>query len=214
MLMGYPYAFDELVIVDLPSEDRHPLYQDESRPSSWRPRRAGDLPLPLDDRPELLPVRVLRPRLQRPEHRARDPAPSGQRAVQAVEYSPRRIPGLDTPNSRLTRLQQDAFIDPDHKYEYSHREMAALLRGHASSSSRRSDQLRRGVGGGRRVRRRRGGHRARPLPRDRRLLLLSYVCRARSDCTPASSSTGPPGRSPADDLPARVLRRGRRLLGG
>ncbi len=36
---------------------------------------------------------------------------------------------LDTPNSRLTRLQQDAFVDPDHKYEYAHGEMVALLEG-------------------------------------------------------------------------------------
>jgi SAM-dependent methyltransferase len=36
---------------------------------------------------------------------------------------------LDTPNRELTSLQQKAFIDPDHKYEYSHREMAAMLRG-------------------------------------------------------------------------------------
>ena len=33
------------------------------------------------------------------------------------------------PNANLTRLQQDAFIDPDHKYEYRHAEMAAMLRG-------------------------------------------------------------------------------------
>ena len=28
VLMGYPYPFEEIVIVDLPSEDRHELYQD------------------------------------------------------------------------------------------------------------------------------------------------------------------------------------------
>ena len=31
VLMGYPYAFEEIVIVDLPSEDRHELYQDDQR---------------------------------------------------------------------------------------------------------------------------------------------------------------------------------------
>lgn len=36
VVMGYPYAFDELVIVDLPSEERHPLYRDESRPDTVR----------------------------------------------------------------------------------------------------------------------------------------------------------------------------------
>jgi len=29
----------------------------------------------------------------------------------------------------LTRLQQAAYIDPDHKYEYAHEELAAMLRG-------------------------------------------------------------------------------------
>ena len=34
VLMGYPYTFDEIVIVDLPSEDRHELYQDDQRLTS------------------------------------------------------------------------------------------------------------------------------------------------------------------------------------
>src|SRR5258708_17978182 len=42
---------------------------------------------------------------------------------------PDGILAIDTPNRRLTRLQQDTFIDPDHKYEYSHAEMVAMLRG-------------------------------------------------------------------------------------
>ena len=42
---------------------------------------------------------------------------------------PGGVLALDTPNANLTRLQQDAFIDPDHKYEYRHAEMAAMLRG-------------------------------------------------------------------------------------
>ena len=29
----------------------------------------------------------------------------------------------------MTRVQQAAYVDPDHKYEYSHEEMLALLRG-------------------------------------------------------------------------------------
>jgi hypothetical protein len=34
---------------------------------------------------------------------------------------------LDTPNARLTRLQQDEFIDPDHKHEYTHQELSRDL---------------------------------------------------------------------------------------
>jgi malate/lactate dehydrogenase len=34
---------------------------------------------------------------------------------------------LDTPNARVTRLQQADFIDPDHEHEYSHAEMIEKL---------------------------------------------------------------------------------------
>jgi hypothetical protein len=35
---------------------------------------------------------------------------------------------LDTPNRAVTRLRcPHGFIDPDHKYEYTHRELAVLL---------------------------------------------------------------------------------------
>ena len=40
VLMGYPYAFDELVVVDLPPDDRNDLYKEtvardvDRRPSS------------------------------------------------------------------------------------------------------------------------------------------------------------------------------------
>jgi SAM-dependent methyltransferase len=35
--------------------------------------------------------------------------------------------GIDTPNARVTRLQQDEFIDPDHEHEYTHAELSAKL---------------------------------------------------------------------------------------
>ena len=35
--------------------------------------------------------------------------------------------GLDTPNARVTRLQQAEFIDPDHEHEYTDAEMRAKL---------------------------------------------------------------------------------------
>jgi len=34
---------------------------------------------------------------------------------------------LDTPNATVCRLQQAEFIDPDHKYEYTHAEMMEKL---------------------------------------------------------------------------------------
>ena len=35
--------------------------------------------------------------------------------------------GLDTPNARVTRLQQAEFIDPDHEHEYTDAEMQGKL---------------------------------------------------------------------------------------
>jgi ubiquinone/menaquinone biosynthesis C-methylase UbiE len=34
---------------------------------------------------------------------------------------------LDTPNARVTRLQQAEFIDPDHEHEYTHAELSEKL---------------------------------------------------------------------------------------
>jgi hypothetical protein len=36
---------------------------------------------------------------------------------------------LDTPNGAVCRLQQEAFIDPDHEVEYTHAEISAKLEG-------------------------------------------------------------------------------------
>ena len=131
VLMGYPYPFEEIVIVDLPSEDRHELYQDDQRLTS---------------------VDVPGGRVSYRYHSMTDLSsyPSGsfdmvysgesiehitRREAEQVLAEARRVlkPGgilaLDTPNANLTRLQQEAFIDPDHKYEYRHAEMAAMLRG-------------------------------------------------------------------------------------
>jgi SAM-dependent methyltransferase len=132
VLMGYPYPFDELVIVDLPSEERHPLYQDESRPSSiespqglvtYRYHSMTDLSSYQSRTFDLVYSG------QSIEHVTRREADSVLSQVRRV-LKPGGFLAIDTPNSRLTRLQQDAFIDPDHKYEYSHGEMAAMLRGH------------------------------------------------------------------------------------
>ena len=35
--------------------------------------------------------------------------------------------GIDTPNARVTRLQQDEFIDPDHEHEYTDAEMRVKI---------------------------------------------------------------------------------------
>ena len=36
--MGYPYDVDELVIVDLPTDERHELYDDDAGPTELETR--------------------------------------------------------------------------------------------------------------------------------------------------------------------------------
>jgi predicted SAM-dependent methyltransferase len=131
VLMGYPYRFDELVIVDLPSEQRHPLYQDEARPRSvksaqgmviYRYHSMTDLSSYASSSFDLVYSG------QSIEHVFRHEADDTLSQVRRV-LKPGGYLAIDTPNSKLTRLQQAAFIDPDHKYEFSHREMTSMLRG-------------------------------------------------------------------------------------
>ncbi len=173
VLMGYPYPFDELTIVDLPSEDRHALYRDASRPASvetpqglvtYRYHSMTDLSSYPSGSFDLVYSG------QSIEHVTRRQAVSVLSQVRRV-LRPGGVLALDTPNRRLTRLQQDAFIDPDHKYEYSHAEMAAMLRGTGFVIERAVGiNYRGGVRRPRRLRPRGARHQARCLRRDRGLL--------------------------------------------
>ena len=127
--MGYPYPFEELVIVDLPPDERHPLYNrggvrsdttsrlgrityayhsmedlstypDESFDLVYSGQSIEHVPLDVAEKVLEGAFRVLRP--------------GGQLA-------------LDTPNARVTRLQQAHFIDPDHKHEYTPEELEDKL---------------------------------------------------------------------------------------
>jgi SAM-dependent methyltransferase len=62
------------------------------------------------------------------EHVTRGEAAEVYREVIRV-LKPGGLFALDTPNARLTRLQQDEFVDPDHKYEYAHPELSGDLTG-------------------------------------------------------------------------------------
>jgi len=218
VLMGYPYAFEEIVIVDLPSEDRHELYQDGQTQTTvdvaggrvaYRYHSMTDL----SSYPSASFDMVYSG--ESIEHITRAEAEQVLAEARRV-LKPGGILALDTPNANLTRLQQDAFIDPDHKYEYSHREMAALLRGHGFVIEQAL-----GINyGGASVAA--GVFDVAEVATERGLFheiadcyLLSYVCRRPVGLHPgiefdraAWTVAGP------TTLPARVLRRGRRLLGG
>ena len=128
--MGYPYRFDELVIVDLPSAERNETYRDSGTERAQVETRLGRVRYRYHSMTDLSGL----------EPGSFDLVYSGQ----SIEHVPvseadtvlREVfrmlrPGgylaLDTPNARVTRLQQVEFIDPDHDHEYTHDEMAAKL---------------------------------------------------------------------------------------
>jgi SAM-dependent methyltransferase len=131
--LGYPYPFDRLTIVDLPDQERHELY-----------RRDGGAEVDAVET-ELGPVDYLYQSMTTLEPLAADSvdlAYSGQSIEHVTVADAQRVyaevlrvlkPGglfaLDTPNARVTRLQQDDFIDPDHKHEYTHEELSRDLHG-------------------------------------------------------------------------------------
>jgi hypothetical protein len=128
VILGYPYAFDSLVIVDLPPDDRHELYHGDSYettetdrgPVSYRYHSMVDLSGFADSSVDMVYSG------QSIEHVTPD-----EGAVVLKEVFRILRPGghlaLDTPNGRVTRLQQDGFIDPDHKIEYTWPQLSELI---------------------------------------------------------------------------------------
>ena len=134
--LGYPYDFDELVIIDLPSDERHQSYASEeiqdrvqtSRgPVGYRYHSMADLSGIEDASFDLVYSG------QTFEHVTPDDG-------HAVLAEARRVlePGghlcLDTPNRIVTELQLrgtgEQYIDPDHEIEYTHSQMLELFAQH------------------------------------------------------------------------------------
>lgn len=124
VVLGYPYEFDELVVVDLPPDDRHPLYRSERFGEGetergkvrYEYRSMADLSFAEDESVDLVY--------------------SGQSIEHVTEADgdivlkeafrilrPGGYMAIDTPNGRVCRLQQAEFIDPDHKVEYTLEEL-------------------------------------------------------------------------------------------
>jgi SAM-dependent methyltransferase len=126
--MGYPYQFESLTIIDLPPDERHPMYRSAEQsvvhsrrgPVSYRYHSMSDLSAFADASFDLVYSG------QSIEHVT-------EAEVGHVIGEVRRVlrPGghfaLDTPNGRITRLQQAAFVDPDHKVEYTAAELDEKL---------------------------------------------------------------------------------------
>ena len=129
--MGYPYRFDRLTIIDLPSEDRHAIYRQDAEqervetdlgPVFYRYHSMTDLSGFADSSVDLVYSG------QSIEH---VPPEDGRHVLKEVAriLKPGGHIGLDTPNGRVTRLQQAEFIDPDHEVEYRLEELTAIIEG-------------------------------------------------------------------------------------
>ncbi len=127
--LGYPYDFDEVVIVDLPPDDRHPIYRSGGRIDEKRTSR-GMVRYRYHSMTDLSGF----------EDASFDLVYSGE-SIEHISESEADLvldgifrvlkPGghlaLDTPNARVTRLQQADLIDPDHKIEYTVAELVAKI---------------------------------------------------------------------------------------
>lgn len=127
--MGYPYRFESLTIIDLPSEDRHEIYRQQARadrvetalgPVSYRYHSMTDLSGFADSSVDLVYSG------QSIEH---VPPEDGRHVLKEVYriLRPGGYIGIDTPNARVTRLQQEEFVDPDHKVEYPLEELREMI---------------------------------------------------------------------------------------
>jgi SAM-dependent methyltransferase len=218
VLMGYPYRFDEIVIVDLPSEDRHELYQDDQSHASvdvaggrvsYRYHSMTDLSAyPAASFDMVYSGESI-------EHITRGEAEHVLAEARRV-LKPGGVLALDTPNANLTRLQQDAFIDPDHKYEYRHAEMDAMLRGNGFVVERAmginygGDSVARGVFDPTELATKRG-----VFDDIENCYLLAYVCRRpHHPTTRTALERAWWSLAGTDAAPRKVLGRARRRLTG
>lgn len=127
--MGYPYPFRQLTIVDLPVDKRHRLYQNNQEVQEIQ-THMGKVDYLYQSMTDLRPIPDETVDLvysgQSIEHVTREDAAKTYAEVLRV-LKPGGYFCLDTPNGRITRLQQAKFIDPDHKIEYTHSELRGDL---------------------------------------------------------------------------------------
>jgi SAM-dependent methyltransferase len=127
--LGYPYRFERLVVVDLPIEERHEIYQlsQEAKtvesslgPVEYAYHSMSDLSRYNDESFDLIYSG------QTIEHVTESDCDKVLAEVRRV-LKPGGWFAVDTPNGRACRLQQEAFINDDHKVEYTHEEFVAKL---------------------------------------------------------------------------------------
>jgi predicted SAM-dependent methyltransferase len=129
--MGYPYHFERLAIVDLPPDQRHPLYnathgagtvESSLGPVEYHERSMTDLSVFEDASFDLVMSG------QSIEHVTQEDAARALAEAHRV-LRPDGYLCLDTPNGAACRLQMggEGVTNPDHEIEYTHREMTGML---------------------------------------------------------------------------------------
>ena len=114
VLMGYPYAFDELVVVDLPPDDRNELYKEDSR-APRHADRAGPVQYRYHSMADLTPYpdgRSTSSTSGRASSTCRWRRPTRVLAEAARILRPGGYLALDTPNARVCRIQQPSTSTP------------------------------------------------------------------------------------------------------
>jgi SAM-dependent methyltransferase len=132
LALGYPYHFDELIIIELPPQARHELYQvpemkaveTSQGPVHYRYQSMCQLDNFADDSFDLICS------AQTFEHITEE---EGKHVLSEVRrlLAPGGMLALDTPNRAVTEIEvrgtDREFINPDHKVEYTHPQMLELF---------------------------------------------------------------------------------------
>ncbi len=130
VVMGYPYTFKQLYIIDLPLDERIKLYSDGYEVYDKYQTNNGPIEYVYSSMTNLSAF----------ADNSVDFVNSGQSIEHITEADADIVlreclrilrPGghlcIDTPNGESTRLQQTEFIDPDHKVEYSHETLLSKI---------------------------------------------------------------------------------------
>lgn len=128
--MGYPHAFERLVLIDLPTEERHVEFQEVEIES----QSEGRVVVRYEDMTDLKGIADSSVNLVWSGQSIEHVTPDQGRRMCAEAY---RVLGpgghfcLDTPNRLLTKVHTrdvgGGFIHPDHKVEYTPDELRAML---------------------------------------------------------------------------------------
>jgi len=128
--MGYPYPFEELVIIDLPHDERHEIYR-HSEVADQVETSLGRVCYRYGSMTDLGAFEAATFDLVYSGQSIEHVTPADADKTLAEVHRVLRPGGhlaLDTPNGPVCRMHTPELINPDHEIEYSHAELSAKLR--------------------------------------------------------------------------------------